>query len=199
MNPTVTRKLHAATAPDLNDKFLSVCRKNLPTPGSTVWLSDATADREFLERATGLEIVDATPEGRPELSKRILQYPIDITRKSSGKKLKGLLRAVLASRRDCRRAGIITHSTLKSNAKQLGTMFDDRVTMVEYFGSDEDRASNRWHQSRCELLIVAGTPRIGDMEIRKQLLRVGHEDAINSGGDCGSWAGRDSRRRVRRG
>jgi hypothetical protein len=156
-----------------------------------VWLSDATADRDLLKRATGLEIVDATPAGRPKLSKQVLQYPIDITRGTALPRLKGLLRGVLASRPDCHRAGIITHSTLRSASKQLGTLFDDRVTMVEYFGSGEDRASNRWHRSECDLLIVAGTPRVGDMDIRKQLLRVGQADAINSGGGWGElcWQG----------
>ncbi len=171
--------------------MICLTRRNLPSRKATVWLSDATADRELLEFATGLEIEDATPEGHLELSRNVIQFPVDITRKASRKRFRGLLRGVLASRLDCCRAGVITHSTLTSAAKSLGPLFKDRVAMVEYFGSGEDRASNRWLRSGCDLLIVAGTPRVDELEIKKLLHRVGHLDALNRGGDWGelTWQG----------
>ena len=95
--------------PDLVGKVICLTRRNLPHRKATVWLSDATADRDQLALATGLDIRDATPEGRLELSKSVTQYPVDVTRNASEKRFQSLLRGVLASRLDCHRVGVITH------------------------------------------------------------------------------------------
>jgi hypothetical protein len=156
-----------------------------------VWLCDATADKELLELGTGLDIQDATPEGRLELSKNVVQFPVDVTRKTSKNRFRDMLRGVLASRLDCHRVGIITHRPLKDAATSLGPLFDHRVAMVEHFGSGEDRASNRWQRAGCDLIVVAGTPRVDELEIKKLLHRVGQLDALNAGGDWGElpWQG----------
>jgi hypothetical protein len=156
-----------------------------------VWLSDATADRELIKLATGLDIRDATPQGRLELARKVIQYPVDITRRMSPTRFRALLRGVLACRLDCHRVGIITHSTLTTAAKSLGPLFDERVAKVAYFGSGQDRGSNEWHDAACDLIIVAGTPRVPEIEIRKMLHRVEHYDALNRGGDWGDirWQG----------
>lgn len=182
-DPTVEEKLARKT--------LCLIRPNIPKPAATVWLSDATADRDLLEFATELEIEDATVEGRLKLSKNDLQFPVDFTRKASPSSLQSSLRSVLASRPDCVRVGIITHSTLVEAAKSLGPMFDHRVGMVAHFHSGEDRASNRWLEAEIDLLIVAGTPRIDEMLVKERLLRFGFLDALKLNGDWGElrWQG----------
>jgi hypothetical protein len=132
-----------------------------------------------------------TPESRLELSKNVVQYPIDITRTASSKRFRELLRGVLASRPECRKVGVITHSTLATTAEQLGPQFDCRIEMVRYFGSGSDRGSNEWLEAKCDLIIVAGTPRVNDIEIQKLLYRCGHLDAIRQGGQWGelAWQG----------
>lgn len=184
-------KIKSGQKGTLEGKVIVLTRRNLPPPTATVWLCDATADKELLELATGLKIEDATPGGRLELAKEVIQYPVDVTRRASRRRFQAMLRGILASRLDCQRVGIITHSTLTSAAESLGAMFDERVAKVAYFGSGKDRGSNEWVDADCDLIIVAGTPRIPDLEIKKLLHRVGHLDALKSGGDWGDirWQG----------
>lgn len=148
-------------------------------------------------------IQDVTPRGRLELSKIVIHYPIDITRKTSPRRFRELLRGVLVSRPDCCKVGIITHSTLTAAAGMLGPQFDNRVVMVRHFGSGSDRGSNEWMQAGCDLIIVAGTPRVNSLEIQKLLLRCGYLDAIKQGGRWGelAWQGvtTSGRRRVIKG
>ena len=152
-------------------------RLNLPSEAATCWLADGTADKELLEHGIGREVVDATPEGRLELAHKVIQFPIDITRRTSPKRLQELLRGVLAMRPECRQVGIITHSTLTRAAKELGGLFGARILNVTHFGSGLDRGSNQWLRAGCDLIVVAGTPRVHETEIKKLLHRCG--DPLN--------------------
>lgn len=166
-------------------------RLNLPHHNATLWLSDGTADRDLLEHATGCDIIDATPDGQLELAHEVVQHPIDITRGTSKSRAQAIVRGVLASHPTCRRVGIITHQTLTKSKLELGTMFDDRVAIVKHFHSGADRGSNEWHRAECDLIVVAGTPRIPTDEIRKLLFRCGELDALSSDGQWGDlvWQG----------
>ena len=168
-------------------------RRNLPEPLATTWLADATADIELLQDATGLKIEDATPEGHLNWAHRVTQFPDDdITRRASTKRVQGLIRGVMAKYPQCRRIGILTHSTLVDAANNLGAVFDERVAMVACFGSGADRASNRWHNAHCDLLIVAGTPRINGLTVKKILFQCNRLDAIRRDGDWGDVQWKDS-------
>ncbi len=166
-------------------------RQNLPHSKATVWLSDGTADKELLEQAIGSEIIDATPDGQLTLAHEVIQHPIDIARSTSKSRAKEIVRGIFASRPQSHRVGIITHSTLTKSMQELGPMFDDRVAIVAHFGSGQDRASNQWHDADCDLIVVAGTPRVPTDEIRKLLFRCGELDALRSDGDWGelTWQG----------
>lgn len=166
-------------------------RLNLPSPKTTIWLSDGTADKELLEHAIGREIIDATPEGQLKLAHEVVQHPIDIARTTSKSRAQDIVRGVLASRPHCRRVGIITHSTLTKSMQDLGPMFEDRIAIVKYFGSGADRGSNEWHDGKCDLIVVAGTPRVPTDEIRKLLFRCGEFAALQSDGQWGelTWQG----------
>ena len=168
-----------------------VTRLNLPSETATAWLADGTAEKELLEHGIGREIIDATPKGRLELAHKVIQFPIDITRRTSPKRLQELLRGVLAMRPECRRVGVITHSTLTRAAKELGGLFEARILIVTHFGSGQDRGSNQWLRAGCDLIVVAGTPRVDETEIKKLLHRCGDIDALNRDGDWGelNWQG----------
>ena len=167
-----------------------VAGRKLPTEHTTVWLADATADRELLEAGIGRAIHDGTPDGRLELQKSVTQIERDITRKTSPETLKAILRGVLVERPDANRVGIITHKNLVKAAESLGKPFDARIVRVAYYGSGQDRASNTWYQ-QCDLIIVAGTPRVNSHAIRQRLWQYGLSDAALTDGDWGElrWRG----------
>jgi hypothetical protein len=171
-------------------KRLIVARCNLPTERNPVWLADATADRELLEAGIGRAIHDGTPDGRLELQKSVTQIERDITRQTSPETLKAVLRGVLVERPDAKRVGIITHSNLVDAAQSLGRPFDARIVRVALYGSGQDRASNTWYQ-QCDLIIVAGTPRVNSHAIRQRLWQSGLFDAALTDGEWGElrWQG----------
>lgn len=164
---------------------------NLPNENATLWLSDGTADKDLLEHGIGRPIIDATPEGRLALAHTVTQHAIDITRQTSRASVQDLVRGVIASRPGCRRVGIIGHSKHTKAVEQLGPPFDARIAKVSYFGSGQDRGSNEWLKAGCDLIIVAGTPRVDEITIRQLLHRCGEIDALNGDGDWGdlSWQG----------
>ncbi|MEK6262247.1 MAG: hypothetical protein AABP62_26920 [Planctomycetota bacterium] len=64
--------------------------------------------------------------------------------------------------------GLITHSTLTACVKRLEQPFGNRIVRTTYFGSGSERASNEWYKL-CDLVIVAGTPRVDASAIRARL------------------------------
>jgi hypothetical protein len=58
----------------------------------------------------------------------------------------------------------------------LGEEFDRRIVKVSYFGSGEERSSNDWHRE-CDLIVVAGTPRIPPAAIATYLVQAGEVGA----------------------
>lgn len=88
------------------------------------------------------------------------------------------------------RVGLITHSTLTACAKRLGPPFGKRIVQTAYFGSGSERASNEWYKL-CDLLIVAGTPRVDASAIRARLCQLGDFDAAGLDGEWGElqWRG----------
>lgn len=171
-------------------KRLIVARCNSPLELNPVWLADATADRELLEAGIGRAIHDGTPDGRLELQKPVTQIERDITRQTSPETLRAVLRGILIARRDLARVGVITHSNLVDAAKSLGKPLDARIVRVAHFGSGEDRASNSWYQ-QCDLIVVAGTPRVNAHAIRQRLMQYGLTDATFGDGKWGTlrWKG----------
>jgi hypothetical protein len=169
------------------EKTLIVVRRNLPHPEATVWLADATADKQLLELGTGQTVIDWTPDGHLELTKPVTQIEQDVTRRTTAERLKAILRGVLFARPDAKRVGVITHSKLKDAAASLGEPFSGRIVRVAYFGSGEDRASNSWYQ-QCDLIIVAGTPRVPPQAVQKRLFQLGE---FTAGALDGDWSKRN--------
>ena len=172
------------------EKHLVITRKNLPDETKSLWLEDATADCGVLCQATGIDIENETPDGRLKLCRNVIQFPHDITKNTATTTVLGYLRAVIASHPDCHHFGIITHKEFIDVGDQLRQSFRGCKISIGYFGSGSDRASNEWLDARCDLLIVAGTPRIGELEIKKVLFQCGMRDAIERGSVWGSLSWR---------
>ena len=169
------------------EKTLIVVSRNLPDPRATVWLADATANKRLLELGMGRSLIDGTPAGYLELTKPVAQIAQDVTRRTTPDRLRAILRGVLIARLEAEKVGVITHSNLKEAAESLGEPFRRRIVRVSYFGSGEDRASNSWYQ-QCDLIIIAGTPRVPPRAVQQRLFQVGEftEATLN-----GEWSGRN--------
>lgn len=102
----------------------------------------------------------------------VTQIEQDITRRTKPARLRGILRGVLVQRPESERVGVITHSPLKEAAETLGEPFCQRIERVAYFGSGEDRASNSWYE-QCDLIIIAGTPRLPPQAVQQRLCQIG--------------------------
>jgi hypothetical protein len=156
----------------------SVCgfRNNLPGNRATVWFNDATLTRERLEMILGRSVTDLTPGARLDRQKKAVQILRDITRKTTPQIFRSILRGVLADRPQAHRVGVICHRPHVTAAKSLGEDFGRRIVKISYFGSGEERSSNDWHQE-CDLIVVAGTPRIPPAAIATYLVQAGEVGA----------------------
>ena len=164
-------------------RMLAGVWKNLPCENAVVLFSDATANRDDLEALLGRPVIDVTPVGHITHAKRVVQYPIDLTRLASPKRFLSVVRGVLTEFRDARRGGVITHRPLVGAIKKLAEPFASRIVKSAYFGSGSDRASNDWHE-RCDLVIVVGTPRVPGEAVQRRLIQFGD---FTSAGEDGRW------------
>lgn len=169
--------------------------KNLPSENAVTLFSDATTDKDDLESLLGKSVIDITPTGHVARAKRIVQYPLDITRQTAPNRFQAILRGVLTDFGKARRVGVITHRTLATHAKKLGEPYSSRVVKVAYFGSGSDRASNDWHD-QCDLVIIAGTPRVPGDEVQSRLIQFGD---FASAGEDGRWGAAHWRGRTESG
>lgn len=131
----------------------------------------------------GREIEDKTPEGILELKKRAVQFPQDITRRTTSRTVLGILRGVIADHLDRRRIGVICHRVHQPAIDDLEPLFRQRIARVAYFGSGEERASNAWYRE-CDLIVVLGTPRVPPSAIRAYLVQV---DELAAAAEEGAW------------
>ena len=150
---------------------------NIPDPtGCTIWFSDATADLDPLQQMVKHRVHDGTPRGRLPLHHKSVQIPRDITRATSKRIVQNVLRGILGKHPDCRRVGVIAHSSHQTAVRKLGAPFDERIAKVSYFGSGLDRSCNDWHRE-CDLLVILGTPRIREGIVREYLFQIGQVGA----------------------
>jgi len=175
--------------------FMAVWETGLPVD-VPVWFADATGRAELLSQLTGgKHVADRTPQGRLERPTRAVQLDRDITRATAPKTVAAWLRGILAAHPEATRIGVIGH---RPHIKQLmgkkSDLLDEstksRICRHAYFGEGIDRASNGWLD--CDLLIILGSPRIGDVGIRQRLIRAGQIEGARRNGDWGdlAWEGR---------
>jgi len=161
-------------------------------PGTAaVWFGDSTAEADRLASLLGYDVFDMTPDHRVEMVHKAVQITRDVTRGISPKSIKAILRSVLIDRPACQSVGVICHGPHVSHIERLESPFRERIVKVSYFGSGEDRSSNEWC-GLCDLLIVAGTPRVSPQVIKTRLVQVGEYEAASRDAQWGEfrWLGR---------
>lgn len=149
---------------------------------ATVLLNDASASPETLRSATGLDIIDLTPDGGIENQGWIVQMPLDITQRTKQEKVLGMLRSVLLQYPEKNQIGLITHKKhLEFIEENLTEQEKSRIVKTDHFRGTSSRGSNNW--MRCDLLIIAGTPRVPPSVVETELVKAGHPEAISRGGE----------------
>ena len=145
-------------------RHLAIQRRLKLPANATVWIGDATASRDRIERLTGKGVIDCTPCGSIPLQHDVTVVPRDITRAVKPSSVAAYLRAILMYYQP-RRLGVIGHQPQMkamfegSDADQLLLSADlrERVHMWTHFGQGLDRASNQWLE--CDMLLILGTHR----------------------------------------
>jgi ribosomal protein S25 len=172
----VHRKPPRNGRPEIVSKAIVGFRHNAPPLTAVTWFNDATGSAQQLEQALGRPVQVRTPSGRIDRQRKAVQIPRDISRGTSPRVVASLLRGVLADRPQFQRIGLIGHRPHLGVIDQLEPEYRQRFVMRTYFGSGDDRSSNAWHE-QCDLIIVAGTPRVPPEEIERRLVQTGAVDA----------------------
>lgn len=147
-------------------------RANPPASANVTWFNDATISVDTLSSVLNRPAQDKTPVGHLERQKKAVQIPLDMTRKRSPRIFANTIRGILADRPQFQRVGIITHRPCLPAIQLLGAAFTPKIVRRTYFGSGEERSSNAWHQE-CDLIIVAGTPRVPQDALAEYLIQIG--------------------------
>lgn len=160
----------------------SICAiRKTPLPDkSAVWFCDATANHKDIEALAGRSVYDATPRGQIEQRHPIVQIPTDVTKRSTEKRVRSVLRGLL-SRLPYQRVGVIAHREHVSVVEACG-----RVRRAAYFRGVDSRGSNSW-QEACDCLIVLGTPRVPPTVIKHRLIQTGKSAAAGRSEDWVAW------------
>lgn len=179
-------------------RLIAVLQTELPAD-LPVWLADATADPQTLEKLAGRPIQDATPPGRVAMKQPILQYPVDITRRTTPEIVQSRVRGLLAQRPKVVRLGVISHSCHVAAIEGLSPRWRNRIGMISYFGSGLDRSSNAWIRE-CDAIAVLGTPRVNPSATRDWLIQVGEIEAAERNPEWVPfiWEGRTATGAIRR-
>ncbi len=157
-------------------RSLVAVRHNAPRDTSVCWFNDATAEPDRIAALLDRPVKDVTPDGRVAHHHPPVQVCRDITRKTAEKIVRGLVRALMARHPDRRNVGIICHRTHVDAIRKISEPFKSRIVRVVYFGEGPDRGSNDWYRT-CDLILIVGTPRVGDDAIRQHLVQCGEHDA----------------------
>jgi len=166
---------------------------------ATIWLSDATADREEIEAMLGRPVIDATPSGDLARQHPAVQIPTDIKKSTAPGQVARILQGVLAAHADAQQVGILIDKkhvpVIKGTSKRavLDEVTRSRIARVEYYRSGLGRGSNHWTED-CDLLIVAGTPRVPPSVVKTRLIQAGNTAAAARDGEWGFdyWSGVDT-------
>lgn len=170
----VTKRFHKGGGQEqhFQEKVAVGFRDNMPNPNTVTWFNDATTSVARLQAILGRHIQDRTPVGHLPLQRKAVQIVRDITRRTASRIVQNILRGVLVDRPQFQRVGVICHSPHVTAITSLEPEFARRIVKVAYFGSGDDRSSNDWYQ-QCDLIVVAGTPRLPPVAVASYLVQVG--------------------------
>jgi hypothetical protein len=103
---------------------------------------------------------------------------------------------LLAHYPEAHKVGLITLQRHIAALEKLEPRWRKRLDRIDYFGSGQDRASNKW--LTCDLLLIVGTPRLPPSAVRHGLIQIGKfEDAAQDGKwDVTYWEGKTTDERF---
>lgn len=164
----------------------------LPT-NATVWIADATADRDEIASLCNLPVIESTPGGTIQQLHPVLQIPIDLKKGTAKSVFVKTVRAVLARYPKAQRIGVIcdrAHLPAFNGTAGSGDVLSAseraRISKLEYFRGGEGRGSNSWLEE-CDLLLVLGTPRVPPHAIKSRLIRGGKTAAAARSAEWVGW------------
>lgn len=161
-----------------------------PPEHAVVWFEDGTGSADLLRQLTNQNVIDQTPQGRLAYELPPIQYPQDVTRRTSPNIVRGLLRGVLVRHPQAKKIGVLTLSCHVKTLEDLEPRWRKRIQRIDYFGSGKDRASNAWLD--CDLIIILGTPRVSPSTVRQGLIQIGkiEEAALDGKWSTEVWTGK---------
>jgi hypothetical protein len=177
---------------DVRRSIVVVWQTAIPS-AATIWISDATADPEEIAAICGLPIVDATPGGKIAQRHPVLQIPVDLKKATSRTVFVRTLCAAISRYPTAQRIGVIcdrAHLPAVTGNAKSGAMLPEalrnRIVKTDYFRGTDGRASNAW-QHECDLLVVAGTPRVPPSVVKSRLIRAGRTAAAARPDEWVGW------------
>jgi len=188
----VDRILKPGGVRSLKRSIVAFWQTSLPL-NATIWIADATASADEIAAVCPLPVFDCTPAGFIEHRHSVVQIPIDIKKSTSPAVVVRTMRAVLACYPTARRIGVICdrqHIPILQGTAQKGPVLDpkhcSRIVRIEHYRSGEGRGSNLWTE-QCDLLIVAGTPRVPPSAIKTRLMQVRSAGAAGRSEEWTAW------------
>jgi phage/plasmid primase-like uncharacterized protein len=152
-----------------------------PVPkGKTVILLDADGNADHLRALSGRDVEDVTPAGRLADVQRVVQIPSGPNRTQTPDATAAAVDAVLTSRPEVMRLGVITHKNHAEEIENHPNVYPiprrnrDRIARWCGFGTGPDRGSNEWVRE-CDHLAVVGLHR--PPAVRQWLIVHGFHDA----------------------
>lgn len=141
------------------------------------WIADATSRQKDIEAMAGRPVADRTPQGRLQDAHPIVQIPsLDIKRRTPPARVVAILEAALAEFASYRQVGIVIdrkHVSVvvgTNKVANLAECFRRRIVKVEHYRGGASRGSNNWI-GKCDMLLVAGSPRVPPSAIRTRLIQ----------------------------
>ncbi len=157
-----------------------------------VTFADSTLSIELLPVEFQGKVGDLAPQAGIKRHQDVVQYPDDVTKKTSPQRFVRIVRAIFRQYPNAAKVGLITQKCLKGALDLLTPSERERIVKLDHFRGTESRGSNIWKDA-CDLLLVIGTPRVHQSAIEDFLLQTGLHLALRRGSEWAKtdyWSGR---------
>lgn len=152
-------------------RIIAVGETKMPK-NAEIWITDATA--RYTQVCTIFPSVEnRTPQAKIKWQHPVRQVPIDVCKSSNIDDVSKLLKRLLAQYCDGEQVGLISH--MEFSPDRLG--MKNQLAMFAHFGGGATRSSNAWYRT-VDRIIVLGTPRVAEHNVRSRMLQLGFEDEL---------------------
>lgn len=200
-----------ALADEPRVKLTALATWTTPLPDEAdVLILDGTLDVDGFSKRIGTHVEQIGPTHRIKRSTLAIQLPADVSRGTAASTVGRMVEQALAALPECRRVGLILlqeHRRILFPVDRSGNDIrtdrskklipedvlrriardQDGRLLVTHYGSGRDRSSNEWI-SRCDGLVLIGTPRPQATAVVAELVRRLDVEALVAGS---RWGRRD--------